>query len=191
MQQPAVTLILTREQWLLHLEVHFMLCPPTNAVKTPLLGCLPNTEIILITSCALFFVSSRHNYGKFRLHGLQPSCQDTMPSDSLTCEIPIFEVPKKHGMRSKSSSPLEFFYWSSPKIMQKQLHLSLNSPCSNWKTDNNETIRSNFGSQERLPFLCLLTAAAEQPKCNVQGGVVNIFLRYSFPKFTVSCPSGC
>ena len=136
-----------------------MLCPPTNAVKTPLLGCLPNTEIILITSCALFFVSSRHNYGKFRLHGLQPSCQDTMPSGSLTCEIPILEVAKKHGMRSKSSSPLEFFYWSSPKIMQKQLHLSLNSPCSNWKTDNNETSRSNSGSQEKLPFLCLLTAA--------------------------------
>ena len=106
-----------------------------------------------------FFVSSRHNYGKFRLHGLQPSCQDTMPSGSLTCEIPILEVAKKHGMRSKSSSPLEFFYWSSPKIMQKQLHLSLNSPCSNWKTDNNETSRSNSGSQEKLPFLCLLTAA--------------------------------
>ena len=118
-----------------------MLCPPTNAVKTPLLRCLQNTEIILITPYGLFYVSSRHNYGKFRLHGLQPSCQDTMPSGSLTCEIPILEVAKKHGMRSKSSSPLEFFYWSSPKIMQKQLHLSLNSPCSNWKTDNNETIR--------------------------------------------------
>ena len=129
-----------------------MLCPPTNAVKTPLLGCLPNTEIILITSCALFFVSSRHNYGKFRLHGLQPSCQDTMPSGSLTCEIPILEVAKKHGMRSKSSSPLEFFYWSSPKIMQKQLHLSLNSPCSNWKPDNNETIRSTSWSQEKWSF---------------------------------------
>ena len=135
-----------------------MLCPPTNAVKTPLLGCLPNTEIILITPYGLFFVSSRHNYGKFCIHGLQLSCQDTMPSGSLTCEIPIFEVPKKHGMKSKSSSPHDFFYWSSPKIMQKQ-HLSLNSSCKKWKTDNNKTSRSNSGSQEKLPFLCLLTAA--------------------------------
>ena len=142
-----------------------MLCPPTNAVKTPLLGCLPNTVIILITPYGLFFVSSRHNYGKFRIHGLQPSCQDTMPSGSLTCEIPIFEVPKKHGMKSKSSSPHDFFYWSSPKIMQKQLHLSLNSSCSNWKTDNNETIRSNSGSQEKLPFLCLLMATRCSNTC--------------------------
>ena len=119
------------------------------------------------TSLRPFFVSSRHNNDKFRIHGLQPSCQDTMPSGSLTCEIPIFEVPKKHGMRSKSSSPLEFFYWSSPKIMQKQLHLSLNSSCSNWKTDNNETIRSKSGSQEMLPFLCLLTAARWRHKTSL------------------------
>ena len=64
-----------------------MLCPPTNAVKTPLLRCLPNTEIILITPYGLFCVSIRHNYEKFRLHGLQPSCQGTMPQASLTCEI--------------------------------------------------------------------------------------------------------
>ena len=72
-----------------------MLCPPIHAVKTPLLRCLLNTEIILINPYGLFCVSSRHNYGKFRLHGLQPSCQDTMPPGILTCEIPIFEVPKK------------------------------------------------------------------------------------------------
>ena len=64
-----------------------MLCPPTHAVKTPLLRCLLNTEIILINPYGLFCVSSRHNYGKFCLHGLQPSCQDTMPQASLTCEI--------------------------------------------------------------------------------------------------------
>ena len=87
-----------------------MLCPPTNAVKTPLLGCLPNTEIILITPYGLFFVSSRHNYGKFRIHGLQPSCQDTMPSGSLTCEIPIFEVQKKNIEWSQNQAPhLNFF----------------------------------------------------------------------------------
>ena len=84
--------------------------PSYQCCEKTLLRCLPNTEIILITPYGLFCVSSRHNYGKFRLHGLQPSCQDTMPSGSLTCEIPILEVAKKHGMRSKSSSPLEFFY---------------------------------------------------------------------------------
>ena len=37
-----------------------MLCPPTNAVKTPLLRCLQNTEIILITPyMVLEFVSLR------------------------------------------------------------------------------------------------------------------------------------
>ena len=145
-----------------------MLCPPTNAVKTPLLRCLPNTEIIL---------------------KIRPFLWAAVTMGSLYTSFTTLQP--KHRMKSKSRSPLEFFYWLSPKITQKQLHLYLNSPCSNWKTDNNETIRSNFGSQERLPFLCLLTAAAEQPKCNVQGGVVNIFLRYSLPKFTVSCPSGC
>ena len=40
-------------------------------------------------------------------------------------------------------------------------------PFCNWKTDNSETIRSKSGSQEMLPFLCLLTAARWRHKTSL------------------------
>ena len=66
----------------LHALPSYQCCEKKNTFKVP-----PNTEKILITPYGLFCVSIRHNYEKFRLHGLQPSCQGTMPQASLTCEM--------------------------------------------------------------------------------------------------------
>ena len=71
----------------------------------------------------------------------------------------LFLKYQKNMEWSQNPAPhMIFFIDHLQKIMQKQ-HLSLNSSCKKWKTDNNKTSWSNSGSQEKLPFLCLLTAA--------------------------------